>query len=47
MTAGVTGHSAAMETRPTVSQMAQTPSARANRASRRRDTTPVEVHVHT
>lgn len=43
MTAGVTGLSVVMETRPTVSPTAQIPSARANQVSRRRDTTPVEV----
>ena len=45
MTAGVTGLSVEMETRPTVSPTAQTPSAPANQASRRQDTTPVEVHT--
>lgn len=46
MTAGVTELSVVMETRPTVSPTEQTPSAPANQASRRRDTTPVEVHMH-
>jgi len=45
MTAGVTGLSVAMATRPTASPTAQTLSAPANLASRRRDTTPVEVHL--
>ncbi|TKS77601.1 Prolow-density lipoprotein receptor-related protein 1 [Collichthys lucidus] len=40
---GVTGLSVVMEMRPTVSPTAQTPSAPANQASRRQDTTPVEI----
>lgn len=45
MTVGVTGHSVVMEMKRTVSQMAQILSAPANQASRRQDTTPVEVHM--
>lgn len=43
MTAGVTGHSVVMEAKLIVSPTAQILSAPVNRASRKLDTTPVEV----